>query len=72
MAKRKRENTPDIVERRIKEGRGTGRGGHYKPWLLVQDVIDRIWLCPLIVDGGSTTPWRFAIARKNSDSITII
>ncbi len=38
MAKRKRENTPDIVERRIKEGRGTGRGGDYKPWLLVQDV----------------------------------
>jgi hypothetical protein len=38
MAKRKRENTPDIIERRIREGRGTGRGGDYKPWLLVQDV----------------------------------
>jgi hypothetical protein len=38
MAKRKRENTPDVIERRIKEGRGTGRGGDYKPWLLVQDV----------------------------------
>ena len=38
MAKRKRENTPDIIDRRIKEGRGAGRGGDYKPWLLVQDV----------------------------------
>ena len=36
--KRKRENTSDTVERRIKEGRGTGRGVDYKPWLLVQDV----------------------------------
>jgi hypothetical protein len=38
MAKRKRETTPDIVERRIKEGRGTGRGANYKPWILVPDV----------------------------------
>ncbi|PSR36343.1 MAG: heteromeric transposase endonuclease subunit TnsA [Sulfobacillus thermosulfidooxidans] len=38
MAKRKRENTPDTIERRIKEGRGTGRGVDYKPWVLVQDV----------------------------------
>ncbi len=38
MAKRKRENTSDTVDRRVKEGRGIGRGVDYKPWLLVQDV----------------------------------
>ena len=38
MAKRQRENTPDIIDRRIKEGRGAGRSGDYNPWLLVPDV----------------------------------
>lgn len=38
MAKRKRENTSDTVDRRVKEGGGIGRGVDYKPWLLVQDV----------------------------------
>lgn len=38
MAKRKREMTPAIIEKRIKEGRGSGRGNAYSPWLTIQDV----------------------------------
>lgn len=38
MAKRRRENTPDTIERRIREGQGAGRGGDYTPWPLVADV----------------------------------
>ncbi|AFZ11256.1 TnsA endonuclease [Crinalium epipsammum PCC 9333] len=38
MAKRKRSVTPEIIEERIKEGRGQGRGVNYKPWLTIQDV----------------------------------
>lgn len=38
MAKRKRKLDASIIERRIKEGRGQGRGKDYKPWLSVQDV----------------------------------
>lgn len=35
MAKRKRLNE---IEKRIKEGRGTGEGSEYKPWIKIQDV----------------------------------
>lgn len=35
MAKRKRTST---VEKWIKEGRGTGIGADYQPWLKIQDV----------------------------------
>jgi hypothetical protein len=35
MAKRKRKIN---IEKRIKEGRGTGRFNEYKPWLTIQDV----------------------------------
>src|SRR5712692_6447858 len=38
MAKRKRKMDESVIERRIKEGRGQGRGKDYKPWLTVQDV----------------------------------
>jgi len=38
MAKRKRKMDESVIERRIKEGRGQGRGKDYKPWLIVQDV----------------------------------
>lgn len=38
MAKRKRENRPDIYEKWIKEGYGQGIGKEYKPWLTIQDV----------------------------------
>lgn len=38
MAKRLRKITPEIQERRIKEGRGQGVGKEYKPWLTIQDV----------------------------------
>lgn len=38
MAKRKRETTLTVIDKRIKEGRGQGKGANYKPWLLVQDV----------------------------------
>ncbi|ONG89924.1 transposase [Bacillus cereus] len=35
MSKRKRTST---VEKWIKEGRGTGTGTDYRPWLKIQDV----------------------------------
>jgi hypothetical protein len=38
MAKRKRTLDASVIERRIKDGRGQGRGKDYIPWLLVQDV----------------------------------
>src|SRR6266849_4151842 len=38
MAKRKRKLDETVIDRRIKEGRGQGRGKDYKPWLTVQDV----------------------------------
>jgi TnsA endonuclease N terminal/TnsA endonuclease C terminal len=38
MAKRNRGSSPRVNKRREKEGRGTGRGANYKPWLLIQDV----------------------------------
>jgi hypothetical protein len=38
MAKRKRSITEQVIDRRIKEGRGKGIGRDYKPWLNIQDV----------------------------------
>ena len=38
MAKRKRHITSKSIAKRIKEGRGIGRLGNYKPWLHIQDV----------------------------------
>jgi hypothetical protein len=38
MAKRKRQTTQAVIEKRIEEGRGQGTGFNYKPWLTVQDV----------------------------------
>jgi hypothetical protein len=41
MAKRKRETTQAVIDRRIREGRGQGTGADYRPWLFVQDVPSR-------------------------------
>ena len=30
--------TSAVIEKRIKEGRGSGRGNEYLPWLTIQDV----------------------------------
>jgi hypothetical protein len=38
MAKRKRQTTQAVIEKRLKEGRGQGTGVTYKPWLTIQDV----------------------------------
>lgn len=38
MAKRNRQNTNKVTEKRIKDGRGQGKGSDYQPWLLIQDV----------------------------------
>jgi hypothetical protein len=38
VAKRKRVINEQVIERRLKEGRGQGRGADYQPWLHVQDV----------------------------------
>jgi hypothetical protein len=38
MSKRQRGITEAVIARRIKEGRGKGRGIDYKPWLTTQDV----------------------------------
>ena len=38
MAKRNRSSDQKAIDRRRKEGRGSGRGELYKPWLRIQDV----------------------------------
>jgi hypothetical protein len=38
LAKRKRDINEQVIERRLKEGRGQGRGADYQPWLHIQDV----------------------------------
>lgn len=52
MAKRARITNP---EKWIKEGRGSGRGINYKPWLLIQDVSS---------DGRSTRGLGSKIGRE--------
>nr|WP_026679815.1 heteromeric transposase endonuclease subunit TnsA [Priestia megaterium] len=41
MAKRNRSTTAVKIEKWIKEGRGTGEGADYKPWLTIRDVPSR-------------------------------
>jgi len=45
MAKRNRSINSSVIEKRIAEGRGKGKGGSYNPWLHVQDVptTGRAW-----------------------------
>ena len=38
MAKRDRRSDRKVIDRRLKEGRGQGRGAEYKPYLRVQDA----------------------------------
>jgi hypothetical protein len=38
MAKRNRVINERVIKRRLKEGRGQGRGADYQPWLRIQDV----------------------------------
>jgi hypothetical protein len=38
VAKRRRRTTPESIQKRIDEGRGSGYGADYKPWLTIQDV----------------------------------
>jgi hypothetical protein len=38
MAKRKRSTDLQTIAKRLKEGRGDGRGASYQPWLQIQDV----------------------------------
>ena len=45
MAKRKRRRTLKSIRRIIREGRGSGRLGNYKPWLYIQDVASRGLAC---------------------------
>ncbi len=45
MAKRKRRRTLKSIRRLIREGRGSGRFGNYKPWLYIQDVASRGLAC---------------------------
>ena len=41
MAKRNRKTDQTVIDRRIQEGRGQGRGPDYKPWLTIQDVASQ-------------------------------
>jgi hypothetical protein len=41
MAKRLRRYSESTTDKRIKEGRGQGRGGKYKPWLFTHDVASK-------------------------------
>lgn len=45
MAKRKRRRTIESIRRLIRQGRGSGRLGDYKPWLYIQDVASRGLAC---------------------------
>ncbi len=38
MAKRERKHTRKVIDKRLKQGRGQGRGSDYQPYLRVQDV----------------------------------
>jgi len=38
MAKRERKSTQKVIDKRLKQGRGQGRGADYQPYLRVQDV----------------------------------
>jgi len=38
MAKRERKSTRKVIDKRLKQGRGQGRGADYQPYLRVQDV----------------------------------
>jgi hypothetical protein len=38
MAKRERKSSQQVIDKRLKQGRGQGRGAEYKPYLRVQDV----------------------------------
>ena len=38
MAKRKRDFTDSKYEKKLKDGKGSGYGKDYKPWLTIQDV----------------------------------
>lgn len=41
MAKRKRGTSEKSINKRVKEGRGTGRLSTYRPWLHIQDVASK-------------------------------
>ena len=41
MAKRPRNNTPQVSKLRTRQGRGQGVGTDYKPWIYVHDVASR-------------------------------
>ncbi len=51
MAKHRGEFTDKTIEKRIKEGRGSGEGSRYLPWITIRDVpsLGR-WIIHLIVD----------------------
>src|SRR2546421_516401 len=38
MAKRNRSSNQRVIDQRLKEGRGKGRGKEYQPFLFIQDV----------------------------------
>ncbi|MEA5497541.1 TnsA endonuclease N-terminal domain-containing protein [Limnoraphis robusta Tam1] len=41
MAKRSRSSSSTVIEQRLKEGRGQGKGENYNPWLHTQDVASQ-------------------------------
>ncbi|BAY22643.1 Tn7-like transposition protein A [Calothrix sp. NIES-2100] len=41
MAKRRRATNQAVIDKRISQGRGEGRGHDYTPWLLIQDVASQ-------------------------------
>jgi len=41
MAKRERKSSQQVIDKRLKQGRGQGKGADYQPYLRVQDVPSR-------------------------------
>lgn len=66
MAKRKRAFTKRTYERWLKQGRGTGEGINYKPWLRIQDVAS-FGLCHRIMSVWTTFRETYLMSNLERD-----
>jgi hypothetical protein len=71
MAKRNRSSNRKVIDRRLKEGRGKGRGEHYQPYLFIQDVAstglstrDKGWITGRVHHFLSKLEWLFFLTLE--------
>jgi hypothetical protein len=79
MAKRNRRSNQKVINRRLKEGRGKGRGENYLPFLFIQDVAsiglatrDKGWITGRVHHFLSKLEWLFFLTLEWSLDITDI